>query len=410
MTRIACTAALALSTALLTSLALPAAAATETVLYSFHHAALGEPHGRLHFVGSSLFGTGSGGDDGKGQVFELTNSGGSWSETTILAFDGTDGEYPEAGLIDSGGTFLFGTAQKGDMYGSGNAFILSNLGGSWTSATVWAFGGVSGDGSLPDSDLIMDSSGALYGTTYVGGASDYGTVFQLTENFSTWSESVLYSFKGGSDGDSPVDGVVMDTSGALYGVTPYGGKCQYCGVAYELSQSGGVWKETILHKFAAGTDGSGPSGPLVEDSSGNFYGTTTYGGNTSCQSPTGCGTVFELYISSGVWKKKNVYKFPGGSNGMNPAAGLAIDASGSLYGTTVFGGGTGCGGIGCGTVFKLSLSSGKWKETVLHRFSASGGDGTEPVAAVILDSAGSLYGTTQSGGANGDGAVYEVTP
>ena len=252
MTRIACTTALALSMALLTSLALPAAAATETVLYSFHDAALGEPHGRLHFVGSSLFGTGSGVSSGKGQVFELTNSGGSWSETTILAFDGTDGEYPAAGLIDSGGTFLFGTTQQGDMYGLGNAFILSNLGGSWTSATIWAFGGVSGDGWLPDSDLIMDSSGALYGTTSEGGASGYGTVFQLTENFSTWSETVLYSFKGGSDGASPYTGAVMSTSGALFGVTSGGGKCMYCGVAYELSQSGGVWKEKILHKFAAG--------------------------------------------------------------------------------------------------------------------------------------------------------------
>jgi len=401
---------LTLSFLLATASALPAAGATETLIYSFANAALGEPHGRLHFVGSSLFGTASGGDDGKGQVFELTNSGGSWSEATILAFDGADGEYPAAGLIDSSGTFLFGTTPQGDTNGWGNAFILSNLGGSWTSATIWAFGGVAADGRLPGSDLIMDSSGDLYGTTFQGGASDYGTVFQLTENFSTWSETVLYSFKGGSDGDSPNSGVVMDASGALYGVAPYGGRCTYCGVAYELSQSGGVWKEKILHKFAAGTDGSDPFGPIVEDSSGNFYGTTYYGGNTSCQSPTGCGTVFELYISSGVWKKKALYKFPGGSNGMNPAAGLATDASGSLYGTTVFGGGTGCGGNGCGTVFKLSLSSGKWKETVLHRFSDSGGDGTEPVAAVILDASGSLYGTTQSGGADGNGAVYEVTP
>jgi uncharacterized repeat protein (TIGR03803 family) len=233
-------------------------------------------------------------------------------------------------------------------------FIMYNF-GSWTHATVWAFGGTSGDGQNPSCDLIKDSAGNLYGTTRYGGAYGDGTVFELTES-GTWTETVLHSF-GGSDGNVPVAGLLMDSSGAIYGTTYLGG-ADLSGTAFKLTQSGGVWKETVLYSFAS-PGGQFPSG-LIKDSKGSLYGTTAGGGY---------GTAFKLYQSGGVWKEKTLHSFTGVTDGANPAAALRLSGTGDLYGTTYQGGGTNCSGSGCGTVFELTQSGGVWSETMLHSFS-----------------------------------------
>ena len=378
--------------------ALPAVAATEQVLYSFTSPNYGYPEGRLRFVKGSLFGTGSGGGSEYGQVFELTNSGGSWKETSPLKFNNTDGAFPAAGLFEESGGYLFGTTTQGDAYGGGNAFILYKLGGSWTHGTIWSFSGTAGDGLFPYCDLIADSSANLYGTTTQGGVDGYGTVFELTENFGSWTETVLYSFKNGNDSATPYAGLVMDKTGALYGTTSGLNVLGVPGAVFQLTQSGGVWTEKTLYTFTGGTDGGYPTSALVLDSKGRLYGTTYYGG------ASGYGTVFEVYQSGGAWKEKVLYPFQSGSDGANPYAGLLRNGSGGFYGTTASG-----GTYGYGTAFELTLSGGVWSETKLHDFGLAG-DGADPIGAVILDKSGNLYGTANTGGGYGYGAVWEITP
>lgn len=380
--------------------AIPAAAATtETVLYSFVQQ-YGYPSGRLKLINGNLFGTDSATGGGYGQIFELVNSGGKWTEHQPLKFDGTDGANPYAGLIENS-SVLFGTTSRGDVYGYGNVFGLYKHNGSWVHNTIWPFGGTLRDGREPLCDLIMDRSGALYGTTPSGGTDNLGTVFELTQSGGVWSETVLYNFTNFNDGAGPVAGLFRDRSGALYGTA--GGGAYGNGVAFKLTRSGGKWSETVLHSFGEGSDGSLPNGILIPDSKGALYGTTYNGGASNA------GTVFELYQSNGAWKEKVLYNFSGGSDGGEPGAGLTWNGT-TLYSTTTFGGNlNGCIGLGCGTVFKLTQSGGKWSETVLYSFTDIP-DGAEPVGAVILDKNGALYGTTSDGGAYGYGTVWAITP
>ena len=376
----------------------PAAAATFSGLYSFKDACCGNPHGRLLFRNGRLFGTGFGAEEvgDYGQVFELTNSGGSWKETSPLIFDNANGDMPAAGLISESGGFLFGTTPSGDANGSGNVFILYKSGGSWTHGTLWAFPGARGDGQNPFCDLIKDSSRNLYGTTLQGGAYGVGTVFELTKTSGTWTETVLHSF-GGSDGANPFAGLVMDSSGALYGTT-YSGGASGQGVVFELAQSGGVWSETVLHSFGIGTDGSSPQSVLIGNPKDALYGTTVYGGTN------GVGTVYEVFKSGGAWKEKILHTFTGSSDGGFPAAGLRRSGTGALYGTTFTG-----GMDDLGSVFELTKSGGVWSETVLYAFTG-GSDGYGPIGQVILDKSGALYGTASGGGAYGYGTVWKVVP
>lgn len=379
-----------------------AAAGTETVLYSFAQGNNGYPMGRLYINNGILFGTGSGSGSGggDGQVFELYNSSGKWTEYSLLKFDGADGSNPNRGLIRNSSGVLFGTTDMGDTYGFGNVFGLYKHNGSWVHNTIWPFGGTSGDGRSPNCDLIMDSAGALYGTTTTGGTDNAGTVFELTQSGGVWSETVLYSFAGKTDGGGPSAGLIMDSSGALYGTTFAGGAYGY-GIVFELTQSGGKWSKTVLHSFGNG-DGYYPGGALIRDTKGNLYGTTEEGGTY------GNGTVFELYQASGAWKEKVLHNFTGGSDGGGPDAALVANKAGNLYGTTYFGGSTDCY-LGCGTVFELTQSSGKWSETVLYSFTDTP-DGANPAGAVILDKNGALYGTTSAGGADGYGTVWQLIP
>jgi uncharacterized repeat protein (TIGR03803 family) len=185
------------------------------------------------------------------------------------------------------------------------------------------------------------------------------------------------------------------------------------GAVFELSPGArGVWTETTLWSFGSGTDGFYSDAGLVLDAEGNLCGTTPYGGDvTGCQTEygSGCGIAFELTPAGGSWTEKILHNFGSGSkDGTIPYAGLIFDSAGNLYGTT---GSTGTDNAGSGIVFELSpAAGGKWTEKILHSFATTGKSGAIPYGGLIFDSAGNLYGTTDSGGAYGYGTVFEVTP
>jgi len=234
----------------------------------------------------------------------------------------------------------------------------------------------------------------------------------------------------------PAAGVIFDGAGNLYGTTISGGiGCAYgCGTVYELTpESGGKWKETILHRFDNnGTDGVEPGfGALAMDAAGSLYGTTRGGGLNFCggvgSRPAGtapgrpaassgrtpgpqignCGTIFRLTKDAkGHWKETILYNFATGAPGFGPNSGVVIDTAGNLYGMTMYGGDLGCD---CGVVYELSpVPKGQWTYTVLHRF--VGSDGAQPDANLILDDEGNLYGTAVTGGQYGGGVAFELTP
>ncbi len=308
----------------------------------------------------------------------------------------------------------------------------------WKEQVLYSFQGGTNDGALPVGKVVFDSKGNLYGATTQGGGecppAQCGTVFQLTppaKSGDPWTETVLYIFKGRNSGDGnvPAGGLVMDNAGNLYGTTGYGGtgNCVLsgtkvgCGTVYELSppaQQGGAWTETILYSFQSGKDGYLPWGDLVFDAKGNLYGATEFGGGkgTTCNPYYQyCGTVFELSPpknKGGQWKEKVLHSFASGTDGANPNGGLVFDKEGAIYGTTQFGGNDNgyCGSGGCGTVFDLRPPTKKgdaWSERILYRFKTDS-DAAEPVAGLVSDSGGSLYGTTLGGGNSGLGTVFAL--
>ncbi|MGO9484998.1 MAG: choice-of-anchor tandem repeat GloVer-containing protein [Rhodomicrobium sp.] len=288
-----------------------------------------------------------------------------------------------------------------------------------TEQTVYDFTGASG--SQPNSSLISDAKGALYGTTCYGGASQsqyeigYGTVFKLTPPASgtgSWTETVLYSFMGGTtDGRCPVGNLVMDAQGALYGAVQMGGPLGQ-GYIFKLTPPASgtsAWTETILHSFGSSPDGNSPVAGVIFDAHGSLYGTTAYGGTANN------GTVYKLtppVSGNGAWTETIMYSFQGQPDGSYPIGSLVFDAKGALYGTTVWGGDT-VSASNYGTVYKLTPSgTGEWTETVLHSFKGSTvSDGEYPNSGPIFDNKGALYGVTASGGGprNG-GTVYKLTP
>jgi uncharacterized repeat protein (TIGR03803 family) len=273
---------------------------------------------------------------------------------------------------------------------------------------LYDFTGKSG-GSNPNGALVMDGSGNLYGTASTGankgcsnskhGKNSCGTIFKLT---SKGKESALYAFKGGKDGGDPVGGLVADSSGNFYGVTGFGGGSQKdcnkgCGTVFKVTPGG---TETTLHAFTSGSDGNGPVAGVIVDGSGNLFGTTLQGGsNDRCGGTDahGCGIVFKL-ASGGA--ESVLHVFTGASDGAFPAASLLEDGVGNLYGTTGAGGSTNtCGTAwqGCGTVFEIAANG---TESVLHAF--TGSDGAYPAGSLIADGSGNLYGVTTAGGSSDD--------
>ena len=365
-----------------------------------------------NLYGTTAFGgqTGQCGNfqEGCGVVFELSAAG---KFRVLHTFTFSDGAVPGNLIRDAHGN-LYGTTTWGgntacQPNGCGVVFKLSSTGGF---RVLYKFTGGS-DGAIP-TGLALDAKGNLYGTAT--DITDFGEVFKLT---SSGSFEVLHSFTQASDGSIP-HGVIQDSLGNLYGTTFQGGdtSCNLgggggCGVVYKLDTNG---KETVLYTFKGNSDGGLPVTPFVLDKDGNLYGTASLGGyeKGNCDlpfSPKGCGTVFKL-TSGGAFSVLFAFN---SADGNDPGP-LTEDAYGTLYGTTRFGGNVcGASGSGCGLVYKLTAMG---KESVLYNFKGQT-DGGEPETGVVEDSRGNLYGTTLSGGdlscgqsGQGCGVIFELTP
>jgi uncharacterized repeat protein (TIGR03803 family) len=361
----------------------------------------------------------------------LAGHGQDLPKATILRFSGSNGANPYGGFVEDKTGHLYGTTASGGS-GDGVVFELmptSDPEGTRKIEVLHEFLG-NDDGNDPLSSLAL-FKGNLYGTTFVGGSGSNGcyadglgcgTVFELVAPSGTekkWTYSVLYRFSSvESDNDGAMPGgygngggVYVDDSGTIYGTTSQGGgtSCtapgEGCGVFYEISPGGGY---SILYRFQGGSDANAPSGTLIPGPGGMLYGTSEFGGNTgsSCiWGSLGCGTVFALSPSG---SETVIYAFSGGADGSNPSAGLAVDSSGNLYGTTSYG-----GSAKQGTVFMLTKGSG-WTESVIHAFTG-GKDGSAPEAAPAIVG-GEVLGTTPSGGdaacasGSGCGIAFALDP
>ena len=373
-----------------------AEAQTFTVLHNF----TGAPDGALSESGlvrdkaGTLYGTTLGGGDsscnspnGCGVVFKVEADG---DETVLHSFTGgSDGAYPQAGLVRDTMGNLYGTAEEGGASGDGTVFEISPRG---KETVLYAFMGGAADGCYPFGGLVRDKVGNLYGTTNECGSTGYGTVFRISHK--NGKETVLHSFTG-SDGAYPyLTSLILDGKGNLFGVAVGGGNSMCggngCGTVYELSRSG---KFTVLYTFTGGTsDGCGPSGIPTIDTDGNLYGTTSNCGSS------GYGTTWKLNKSG---KETVLHSFAGApSDGSYPLAGVIRDAKGNLYGDT-----SEDGASDDGTVYELSE---KGALTLLHSFVAA--DGAGPFGDLTRDTAGRFYSTSSGGGSGNYGTVFKLTP
>jgi len=297
---------------------------------------------------------------------------------------GTDGKFSRAGLVRDDAGNLYGTTERG---GSGNCpngcGVVFKVNPSGNESVLHSFD--NSDGKRPFASLIIDAAGNLYGTTFWGGPSAFGVVFKLDPS---GNESVLHGF--GVVGN-PLAGVIRDAAGNLFGTAVEG-------VLYEVDRSGSY---SVLHTFK-GTDGFFPRGNLIQDATGDLYGTTKVGGSSSNCEPGGCGVVFKLDRHGNYTVLHSFSK----TDGAFPEAGLVRDSAGNLYGTTRIGGSTNCAdSSGCGVVFKLDPSG---NETILFRF--KGKSGEHPVAGLVRNADGDLFGTTEGGGSLGFGVVFKLDP
>jgi uncharacterized repeat protein (TIGR03803 family) len=364
---------------------------TFSVLYSFKRKGDGgSPQaGLFRGPGGGFYGTTFLGGDSScscGTVFKLFPNG---TFTLLYVFKGTDGANPTGTLIADGKGNLYGTTSQGGSGRprDGTVFKLAppvQKGSRWTETVLHTFvGGV--DGANPNGGMIRDQAGNLYGTTLLGGAFNQGTVFEVDAN---GRETILYSFAGSPDGARPYAGLVQDGAGNLYGTTLLGGAFDR-GTVFELDANG---KERLLYSFSGQVDGAYPNSVLILDGVGNLYGTTNEGGDAANH-----GTVFKLDKQGTLTV---LHAFAGGKDGSSPNAGLILDESGNLYGTTTQGG----DGDNDGTVFKLDKTG---TLTVLYIFTAGAG-GAYPYAGLVRDQAGNLYGTAVDVGRYGNGVAFQL--
>jgi uncharacterized repeat protein (TIGR03803 family) len=423
---------------------------TEQTLYAFCSQANctdgNGPSGLVMDAAGNLYGTTINGGADYGVAFMLSpNAGGSgWTETVLYTFCAgawpcTDGYGGSRLVVDETGT-LYGIT-GGGAFDRGSVFALTpnQSRTAWTYTLLYSFcppGSSCRDGEFQSGlgllgALLIDKTGVLYGLAAGGNGNSgcfdgCGVIFQLAPNAShtAWTETVLYRFcaqTNCSDGGSPSSGLLMDEAGNLYGATDWGGNGH--GVVFQLTpnQDRTSWTYTVLHNFCAEgwhcVDGAYPNGNLVIDQNGALYGTTYSGGNYIgdpnlpylCEG-SGCGAVFRLVPDQTrtVWTKSVLYRFCSDRDthdncldGSNPFSGLVMDAAGNLYGTTYFGGTPVAydQGYGYGTVFRLTPAESGWTETTLYRFCVQTGcpDGAFPLASLIMDGAGNLYGSVPWG-------------
>ena len=406
--------------------------ASYKVPYNFNSANAGPSSGLIVDGAGNAYGTtAQGGNDHSGTVYELSPTTGYH---LLFAFSNAahGGKQPQGNLaFDSAGN-LYGTTVYGgtnkaacNNRGCGVVFELSppSNGGLWTETVLYSFCSEANceDGANPQTGVVFDSTGNIYGTTMSGGNQNAlcqgpgcGTVFELQFSQSGWTESILYKFMGnGVDGANPLGGLVFENTGILYGTVSSFGPLNG-GSIFQLSPSEGTWVFEVIYAFngfSGSKDGLGPEAGLVFDSEGNLYGTTLRGGAFGSGEGSGFGTVFELSPGTGGWTEKILYSFAGSTDGAEPESSVVLDSSGNLYGTTFAGGEpTGCSKSGCGTVYKLAPNQGgQWTESIF-RFPVDGALGLQPAAPLILDAGGKVYGTTTKGGRNGDGVMFQIIP
>jgi uncharacterized repeat protein (TIGR03803 family) len=393
---------------------------TEKVIYSFSGAPdVANPSSAL-LVGSdsAIYGVaGGGGEKGAGTVFKLTPPAAgqtAWTETVLFSFDGhSDGKAPYGTLIaDANGVLYGSTAGGGNKFSSGVVFSLTppSAGGStWTETVLHTFRG-NLDGASPTGGLVLDENGALYGMTSVGGLSNGGTIYRLTPpavSGGEWDKTTLWAFSGEPDGAFPNGGLVRDANGIFYGTTNAAGATGW-GTVFALtppSKGHRGWNETVLYSFTGGADGGSPDATPVLAADGTIYGTSNAGGTA------GSGTVYALAPPAQgqtAWTEAALVSFTG-PNGYNPA-GLSLDGSGGLIGTTFYGGTLGGGG---GTIFTLAppqAGGTAWTQTVVQQFPDPGTDAASPLGALLMTKSGALFGTGTGGGTHNHGAVFELTP
>jgi uncharacterized repeat protein (TIGR03803 family) len=375
--------------------------------------------------------------------------------TKIHDFAGIDGKLPVGTLtMDTAGS-LYGTTSSGGVNENGTVFKITRHGSNWILTTLYKFTGGS-DGWAPCGGVTIGPDGALYGTTsdsacfadgqYCENGQGCGTVFRLSppptraaSAMSPWIKTVLYHFAGGTDGSAPLSKVVFDAAGNIYGTTTNGGINNYscnniyglvgCGTVYKLTHSNGSWTETLLHEFNINEEGAAPYSEVAFDTAGNIYGTTYFGPAVYELSPSGAGgalpscgqgettagvvfdgsgnfyyapqetsyvEIYELRLIGGGWQCLDLYaEYWGG-----PYATLTIDSASNLYGTDQWGTGQN------GDVFEYQQGDGF---KILYEFSG-GWDGLQPKGGVVRGPDGALYGTTLSGGADGWGVIFQITP
>jgi uncharacterized repeat protein (TIGR03803 family) len=395
-----------------TSQALPSASSsasltigpyTEKPLYSFTSLTDGAAPSAPLIQGSDgyYYGTAQfGGSNGYGTVFKVDSSG---NITPLHEFSGSDGAGPVASLVQASDGNFYGTTQGGGAHNEGAIFKI-DLSGNFT--TAYSFTG-GDDGGDVISGLIEAQDGYLYGATFNGGASDAGVVFRTDTSGNT---TTLYSFSGGTDGFGPEGNLIQATDGDFYGVTQNGGDLSCgifdgpgtgCGTVYRIDSGGNL---TTLYSFTGASDGANPFEALMQGSDGYFYGTTVFGGDSSCTVShyTGCGTIFKI---DSVGNLTAMHEFSGGVEGGVPVGPLIQSSDGDFYGTATAGGDPSCSVTasgedyptytGCGTVFKMDSAG---NVNALYSFTGSPNDGSNPFSSLLQGSDGYFYGTTRWGG------------
>ena len=399
----------------------PAQAQTFTVLHTFTGGGDGyTPYAGVTIDrGGNLYGTTTELAGRGGSAFQMKARNGGYIVNTLATYVYWQPGpiIPQGRLIPGPGGALYGTSNYGGSVpctelGCGTVFALRasqtfcrSVSCPWATVVEYQFNGV--DGFNPGFvDPVFDSAGNMYGTTSGGGQGSTGNIFQLTRSNGQWTATSLHDFAAnGSEGEFPYSTVARDAQGNIYGTAYYSGPHNR-GTVWGLTHSGSGWTFAILYSFPNTADGSSPVGGLVLDQSGNLYGTTATGGLS------GGGTVFELSPSGGGWNFSVLYSFTGQEvqgSPPGPFDTLAIDAAGSLYGTTYADGAN-----ACGNVFKLSRNNGNWNYASLHDFTC-GADGAYAVGGVSLDASGNLFGTSSAGGNlnncfQGCGVVWKITP
>ena len=388
-----------------------------------------DAHGALY--GTTAYGGATTGPFPDGTVFKLTppvSGQRDWTEQQLHAFPTpsySDADGPNGNLLMDATGALYGTAVSGSPYGSGAVYKLTppQAGATvWTETILYGFGGV--NGIAPQAGVIADQQGNLYGTTQQGGAFGQGVVYKLfppASGQTEWTEQVLHSFAAyATDGAQPDSQLVMDSAGRLYGTTVIGGaggSFDY-GTVFQLTPPAaghGAWGETILHSFQGTSDGGEPGATLAMASDGTLYGTLRIGGAIPEHCAGGCGAVFKLtppVLPATRWVESTVYNFAGPPDGDGPTTGVTLDAAGDLYGTTEYGGTVlpDCK-QGCGTLFELSPPAdgqGFWRETVYSPPSTQ--FGIQPQASLLVTRNNRIYGTASAGGPDGGGTVFKLNP